>query len=281
MKTTWTRAELKSKAKAVLKGTYLIAFVVSLIMSIVSSGNSNFNFGRGSNSYNTSSQYEVTQEYPRDFEDGPVFSIEEARSSHNPARGFIASIFALQVLVISFILIILKVVIGNTIEAGGRRYFIDTATNGENKLSTIVLFFKNGAYRNVAWTLFKRDLFTSLWTLLFIIPGIIKSYEYRFIPYILADNPNISSKRAFELSKQMSQDQKMEMFLLDISFIPWTILGLCLFVLGVFLVFPYINATEAQLYIKIRDHFIDNGYIRAEELDLVPITSSTSNIDSN
>lgn len=81
-------------------------------------------------------------------------------------------------------------------------------------------------YLNIVKTQFLRSLFTVLWTLLLIVPGIVKSYEYRMIPYILAENPSISSKRAFELSKKMTDGEKMNIFVLDLSFIGWSLLGL-------------------------------------------------------
>ena len=73
--------------------------------------------------------------------------------------------------------------------------------------------------------MFLKGLFQGLWSLLFVIPGIIKSYEYRMIPYILSENPNISRKRAFEISKQMMKGNKWDTFVLDLSFIGWQILS--------------------------------------------------------
>ena len=89
----------------------------------------------------------------------------------------------------------------------------------------IVDGFLNGAYlRNVA-TIFCRDLYTALWTLCLVIPGIVKSYEYKMIPYILAENPRISRKRAFEISKNMMDGEKWNAFVLDLSFIGWNLLS--------------------------------------------------------
>ena len=70
-----------------------------------------------------------------------------------------------------------------------------------------------------------RGLKTFLWGLLLVIPGIIKSYEYRMIPYILSENPGMDTKRAFQLSAEMMYGQKWNAFVLDLSFILWLILG--------------------------------------------------------
>ena len=95
-------------------------------------------------------------------------------------------------------------------------YFIKN--NNENpELSEIFKGFK-GNYLNVVKILFLMDLKTLLWLFLFIVPGVIKAYEYSMIPYLLAENPNLSADEAFSLSKQMMTGQKMDLFVLDLSF---------------------------------------------------------------
>lgn len=73
--------------------------------------------------------------------------------------------------------------------------------------------FKSGHYGNVVKTMFFYDLYIALWSLLLVVPGIIKSYEYRMVPYILAENPGMDSKQVFEISKRMMNGQKMETFI--------------------------------------------------------------------
>ncbi|MFR5556791.1 MAG: DUF975 family protein [Coprococcus sp.] len=73
--------------------------------------------------------------------------------------------------------------------------------------------------------MFFRDLFILLWTLLLIVPGIIKSYSYRLVPYILSENPHMDRKRALELSQQMMDGHKMEAFVLELSFFGWFLLS--------------------------------------------------------
>ena len=97
--------------------------------------------------------------------------------------------------------------------------------------------------------MFFRDLYTVLWTLLLIIPGIVKSYEYQMIPYLLAENPQMTKEQAFAESKRMMTGQKWRAFVLDLSFIGWNILSaLTLGILGIFYVQPYMDATHAALY---------------------------------
>ena len=88
-----------------------------------------------------------------------------------------------------------------------------------------------------------------LWLLLFIIPGIVKIYEYRMIPYLLADNPDMSKQEAFRMSKAMMKGNKWRAFVLDLSFILWDILGvITLGIVSVLWVDPYKQQTDAALY---------------------------------
>ena len=64
-------------------------------------------------------------------------------------------------------------------------------------------------------------LYTFLWSLLLLIPGIVKAYEYRMVPYLLADYPELSTEEAFRISREMMNGEKMNTFILDLSFIGW------------------------------------------------------------
>lgn len=110
-------------------------------------------------------------------------------------------------------------------------------------------------------------MYTLLWMLCLIIPGIVKSYEYKMIPYILAENPQISRKRAFELSKQMMDGQKGDAFVLDLSFIGWEFLSfITLGIVQIFYVGPYINVTWAEFYKVMRENALESGIATREEL---------------
>ena len=88
-----------------------------------------------------------------------------------------------------------------------------------------------------------------------VVPGIIKHYEYRMIPYILAENPTMPREEAFQISRRMMMGQKMDVFVLDLSFIGWTLLGIC--TVGILLVFyvePYIYLTHAELYHALKNN---------------------------
>ena len=160
-------------------------------------------------------------------------------------------LFIIVFVVIMAVVILLDVFIFNPLEVGCKKYYLRNL-NEPAQVGNIGYAFDNN-YKNIIKTMFFRDLFTVLWTLLFIIPGIVKSYEYQMIPYLLADNPQMTKEQAFEESKRMMQGQKWKAFVLDLSFIGWNILSaLTLGILGIFYVQPYMDATHAALYEALR-----------------------------
>ena len=108
--------------------------------------------------------------------------------------------------------------------------------------------------------MFLKALYVFLWSLLLVIPGIIKGYEYRMIPYILAENPGIDTKEAFAMSKQMMDGNKWNAFVLDLSFLGWIILSVFTCgILAVFYVNPYIYMTDAELYVALKEITFGNA----------------------
>ena len=148
---------------------------------------------------------------------------------------------------------------------GRNRYFMEHRGYRAD-LGRIFWAFDCGHYLNVAKIMFLMSLKIFLWSLLFIIPGIIKSYEYFAIPYILAENPGIDAKRAFALSKQMTMGKKFNIWWLGITFIGWWIL--CLFTCGIgqYFLVPYIQASYAEVYALMREEAHANGISDFSEL---------------
>lgn len=105
-----------------------------------------------------------------------------------------------------------------------------------------------------------------LWSLLFVIPGIIKAYEYSMVPYLLAENPELSSKRAFQISKAMTKGYKGKLFVLDLSFILWYLLGICTCGLAFIWVVPYVEATSVEAYYKLKANAVANGGLTLQEV---------------
>lgn len=278
----WTRKEIKKTGKARFLMNYWKGVLVALILTLVLGGFSNSGFRNdiridGNNISQTSSvgivaDYkeardiingisenglgETMKELNDDITDEDVENIEHAKDVMIENANVILPMIAVTSVAIFLVVFALGVGVNvfllNPVEVGTRRYFVKNETENAS-LKEMGVSFSN-SYLNVVKTMFLRDLFTILWTLLFVIPGIIKTYEYRMIPYIVAENPDITSSEAFELSKKMMKGNKWKTFVLDLSFIGWHILsGLTLGLLGIFYVNPYLYQTNAALYNTLKD----------------------------
>ncbi|MDT0173309.1 DUF975 family protein [Exiguobacterium sp. BRG2] len=114
------------------------------------------------------------------------------------------------------------------------------------------LFEPYGMFLKVVGLAIVQFIFIALWTLLLIIPGIIKSFSYLLTFYILRDEPSIGILEAITRSRQLMDGHKMEAFLLFLSFIGWALLVIVTLGLAVLWVGPYFSVTLAKFYDRIR-----------------------------
>jgi len=254
----WTSSELKERAKGVLSGSYWKAFVVSLVLVGAKAILSGIGGGGRSN-------------------DGGSYRIFE-HINIGMLLAFVA-VFLVVFIVAMFFLIAINVFVISPLEVGVRKYFIEASEandrNEEVGFGLVGYGYKGAHYMDIVKTMFFKNLFLFGWTLLLIVPGIIKGFAYRMVPYILADNPKIGAKRAIELSNRMTDGEKLDMFILDLSFIGWYLLGAFACLIGVFFVNPYYNSTQAELYRTLRDKALGNGLCTYEELGFTkPDTAS-------
>ena len=246
----WSRKFLKYKAKEVLKVSYLKAFLVSLIM-VIGGAEYSGSFGYNWNFTNRNSHY------------GFNWFLGQSTGMFPFWNTFLKSIIIFLILFV----LVFRIFLGYSLEVGGRRYFVQSAQN-DRDMSYIGYGFGKERYLNIIKTMLWRSILNFLCCLLLIIPGIVKAYAYIMVPYILADNPNIGYKRAVELSNKMTEGEKVDMWVLDLSFIGWYLLGTLLFRVGVLFVMPYENATKAELYLVLRKNAIDHGLCSYEELGI-------------
>lgn len=115
--------------------------------------------------------------------------------------------------------------------------------------------FRGGRYTRVFCALFLVNLFTFLWTLLLIIPGIIKAFSYALTPYILLDEPELTARQAITRSCEIMQGRRWKLFCLYLSFIGWGILCLLTFGIGFLWLVPYMNASVAAFYEDARAEY--------------------------
>lgn len=213
----WKRKGLKEKGKAALKRNYWKSVLVSAVSAGVIGG-----AGFCSSS----------------AQNGADIAFDSTWAIIGAA---VIAILILAIVILTFELLV------NPFEVGVNKFRLN-ALKDKGNVSDMGMGFDVSYKRNVK-VLFFRDLYVMLWLLLFIIPGIVKIYEYRMIPYLLADNPNMSKQEAFRNSKAMMKGNKWRAFVLDLSFILWDILGvITLGIVSVLWVDPYRQLTDAALY---------------------------------
>lgn len=219
------------------KKNYVSAVVVALLMGI---------FGTVSGE---SSARRVSEN--SDIYSGNLFNV-----------GMITGLLAGIATVVILIVLVAKVFVGNLLKMGGYRFFILNQT-AQPGIGTLLDGFRSGHYVNIVLTMFLRDLFTTLWSLLLVVPGIVKHYEYLMVPYIIAENPAMDYKEAFQISKQMMDGEKMEAFIMDLSFLGWYLLSaVTCELLAIFYVNPYVQASFAEMYTFNKQKAYQDGYIR-------------------
>lgn len=135
---------------------------------------------------------------------------------------------------------------------------------GENRLSVGGIFkaFKSPHYLNSIGVYFLMGLFTALWTMLFIIPGIIKSLSYALAPYILADNPELSANEAIDESIAMMKGHKADLFLIQLGYAALAILSLLALGIPLLWLDPYYKVVYAKFYEEVKAEY--NGTIATE-----------------
>lgn len=261
----WTRAQLKERAKNTLRVNYWIAFVVAIILSIALGGGSG---GGGNSSFRTSTDYnsETISSFESSFDiSEPIEIVKDFFSSYGAIR---TSAFIGVVIMLSLFAIAVQVFLMNQLVVGCQKFFVTSAESPHKNMRPLGIGFKQGNYWPIVKAMFLRSLYTFLWTLLFIIPGIIKSYSYRMVPFILTDNPQMDAANAITLSRQMMDGEKWKTFVLDLSFIGWYLLGMLACCIGILFVSPYAYSTQAQLYLVLRDKAINKNLCTPGQLNL-------------
>ena len=226
-----TAKELRKKAWESLKGKYWVAFAVILVTGLIGSvGNAFISFGQNLS--------------------GVLGLVDPAELDATMALG--ALVLNGVVFISAIIGGLYSVFVTDALTVGVSNYFIKN-TDSKPAFKDVFSGFKDKYGRNIG-TLLLVGIKTVLWTLLFIIPGIIKTYEYAIIPYILADDPEISSKDAFKKAKQMMKGNKWRLFKLELSFFGWFLLCVLTLGIGTFFLIPYVNAANAEFYVELKNN---------------------------
>ncbi|MDD6466580.1 MAG: DUF975 family protein [Erysipelotrichaceae bacterium] len=223
------RAELKSRAKEILKKYYWNLFGVSIIGLILTLGfisvDAQVDFVTNMQTY-----------YLKLF----IFKFNLGNGA------YAASLISL----LGMLLFVFSILVGNVVRYGVANSY-KYASYDELDHFDIMSGFKSN-YKKIVITKILQTVYIFLWSLLLIVPGIIKAYEYRFVDYLLEEHPELSSKEILQLSKQITFGHKAELLVLDFSFILWYIaagiLDLLTFGLASIALDPYTTSTDVQAY---------------------------------
>ncbi|WP_044956949.1 DUF975 family protein [Butyrivibrio sp. LC3010] len=225
----WTNAQIKANGLANFKKNRWACIVVSIILGICAGGSA----GGTANSANN----------------------EQIRDQFANLSPEIIAVILGVVGVAFLIAVVIDILLFNVLQVGCQKFCIVNRTQDNAQISEVTYGFKSN-WMNIVKVMFLKDLYLCLWSLLCFIPGIIKSYSYRLVPYILADNPDMTASEAITLSRTMMNGQKMNAFIYDLSFIGWYILAIITCgIVGVFYSFPYKMCSDAELYTAIKETF--------------------------
>ena len=228
------------------------------------------------NDYDIDDYYDDDDYDIDDFYDDNDYNIYDDYYHNHEYRGSMGEALyilkkGLWLLLITFLIslvisLAISVLVYMPLQVGSCRFFMCNREDDAD-LNHLLIGFRDGNYLNVVKIMLIRSIKIALWSLLFVIPGIIKSYEYSMIPYLLSENPGMSKQEAFALSREMTSGEKWKMFVLGISFFPWMLLGGVTFgLIFIFWLYPYIFATNAELYAVLREKLrLNSGRIVGTE----------------
>lgn len=250
-------ADFRSIARDVLAGKWKNAVLVGLVASLLGAAdgtdwdvNINFDAGNLKASLGLGGQ--------------TIFTTSGTLNSDISA--FLAggvAYFVIAAIVMGIALFILGSVIG----VGYRKYNLNLVDRQEAGFENLFAYFPH--WKNAFKTKLLKTIYEILWTMLFIIPGVIASYSYAMTDYILTENPELTAKEAIEKSKDMMEGNRWRLFCLEISFFGWGILSLLTLGIGSLWLTPYMEASMAAFYREVsgtEKQFCEEEWLEIEEL---------------
>lgn len=276
----WTRKEIKQRAKEALQRNYWKIVLVSVLAMVLGGGLSHSSGTSGSSVVSSVTAVDTETEGSEEIgdsgwtgmivtdegviraqgdedflPDSAAQSIIEATEDMDDTM--LAAYVVTVVIIACIIFLIIIVIVGlvaaflyNPFRVGVDRFMLKSVDD-KAQIKEIAYAFDH-SYINVVKAMFHMDLRVFLWALLFVIPGVYKKYQYRMVPYILAEHPDMDYKEVLQMSRDMMDGEKWHAFVLDLSFILWHMLGMITCgIVEVFYVNPYVELTDASLYRRL------------------------------
>lgn len=233
----------RSIARKSLRGFWALTIGVTLVALLLGGG---VDFASGSVSGGRiTSSYRDSGEYYSVYIEEPGFSMSRT-FLNTPA---ISRALAVIVPVVTALAVI-QLLIGGAIDLGLKRYNLDLLTR-ENPPAFATLFSRFCIWGRAFGLQLMTSLLTFLWSLLFIIPGIVATYRYALAPYLMAENPDMGVMEAIGRSKELMMGNKWRLFCLQLSFIGWNLVCVLTLGIGYLWLAPYQNAAETAFYLEV------------------------------
>jgi len=230
-------ADFRREAREALKGKWKAAILVGILATILGATGNGFSL-----------EFEKTDTSANaglNFMDIRLYSTGVSGADHAYLENFMTGAVT-YLMVIAIVLVVAQVIIGCVVMVGYAKYNMDLMDGEEGKMNTLFDYFPQWKTMVAAGLL--QALYTFLWMLLFIIPGIVAMYRYAMTNYILAENLEMGANEAIDASKKLMDGNKWRMFCLDFSFIGWSILANLVPVIGNIVLLPYTSAARAAFY---------------------------------
>ena len=232
-------ADFRRIAREALSGKWMIAVLVGLVAMLLggaSSGGPEVKLNIDASGANASFE----------FAGQTIFSTGGGLDSEIGA--FLVG-SAIYITIAAIVMAVVYFVLGSIISVGYARFILDLVDRGEPGFETLFGYFSY--WKTTAIARLLQSVYILLWSLLFIIPGIIATYSYAMTEFILAENPDLTASEAIARSKEMMSGNRWRLFCLHFSFIGWDILSSLTLGIGNLWLRPYKQAANAAFYREI------------------------------
>lgn len=260
----WKRSIIKENAKVSLKNRYWFSYAVSIVAFMLAGGICNmiwtvYSYPAWENMIRHFRQLIEYETYYGEIDGFGSFSQPDFFTAMAIYHDFP------YIAIFSLLTILLGIFVGAAMRVGSCRYYVRKRFGNTNFNSLFSGFQEK--WGNTIIVTFLTKLFCVLWGLLFVIPGIVKKYQYYYVDFLLSDNPDLSGTRARQISRMLSDGEKGQLFIFDLSFIGWSLLvaltSFLTFGLSFTFLTPYVASARAELYIFVRNRAIDAGQLNS------------------
>lgn len=227
--------EIKQNAREALSGNWFSAVIAGFIATVL---------GAVSMSGGVSFSFNFTSE--KSFE-------ESAGQLNIPEEVLVTIALVLAVVaIVASVYAVIQLIVGSVVSIGYAEFNINIVESEDPSISTLFSNFDRS--KTAIWARILRSIKIALWTLLFVIPGIVASYKFALMEFVLADNPEMSAREALKESKELMSGNKWRLFCLQLSFIGWYLLGILTLGIAFIWIVPYQQASYAEFYRDVRDN---------------------------